>query len=148
MVSDAIAETRESGPLRLGRREFGPEKTLVMAIVNRTPDSFYRPGVTWDELSRELTLTCDAQGRIVDLDGRAARLLGVKSGDAFTSLAVPGTEEKAETLLGRAANLKTDMPNRAVRDKRHRQISTPAHWQHSYRYFCRKLEGRAKAGID
>ena len=22
---------------------------LVMAIVNRTPDSFYRPGVTWDE---------------------------------------------------------------------------------------------------
>jgi L-fuculose-phosphate aldolase len=49
-------------------------------------------------------------------------------------------------VVGRAANLKTNMPNRAVRDKRHRQISTPAHWQHSYRYFCRKLEARAKAG--
>lgn len=49
-------------------------------------------------------------------------------------------------IVGRAANLKTDMPDRAVRDKRHRQISTPAHWQHSYRYFCRKLEARAKAG--
>ena len=49
-------------------------------------------------------------------------------------------------VVGRAANLKTNMPDRAVRDKRHRQISTPAHWQHSYRYFCRKLEARAKAG--
>jgi len=49
-------------------------------------------------------------------------------------------------VVGRAANLKTSMPDRAVRDKRHKQISTPAHWQHSYRYFCRKLEARAKAG--
>jgi L-fuculose-phosphate aldolase len=49
-------------------------------------------------------------------------------------------------IIGRAANLKTNMPNREVRDKRHQQISTPAHWQHSYRYFCRKLEARAKAG--
>jgi L-fuculose-phosphate aldolase len=49
-------------------------------------------------------------------------------------------------VVGRTANLKTSMPDRAVRDKRHKQISTPAHWQHSYRYFCRKLEARAKAG--
>jgi len=49
-------------------------------------------------------------------------------------------------IIGRAANLMTNMPDHAVRDKRHRQISTPAHWQHSYRYFCRKLEARAKAG--
>jgi hypothetical protein len=40
---------RRPGPLRLGGREFPPERALVMAIVNRTPDSFYRPGVTWDE---------------------------------------------------------------------------------------------------
>ena len=32
-----------------GGREFPPERPLVMAIVNRTPDSFYRPGLTWDE---------------------------------------------------------------------------------------------------
>jgi dihydropteroate synthase len=43
------AASREPGPLRLGGREFGPRDLLVMAIVNRTPDSFYRPGVTWDE---------------------------------------------------------------------------------------------------
>lgn len=39
---------REPGPLRLRNSEFGPERMLVMAIVNRTPDSFYRPGITWD----------------------------------------------------------------------------------------------------
>jgi dihydropteroate synthase len=38
----------EPGALRLGRKQFPPEQRLVMAIVNRTPDSFYRPGVTWD----------------------------------------------------------------------------------------------------
>ncbi|MBO0822028.1 MAG: dihydropteroate synthase [Nocardiopsaceae bacterium] len=42
------AGSREPGPLRLRGREFGPSRTLVMAIVNRTPDSFYRPGLTWD----------------------------------------------------------------------------------------------------
>jgi dihydropteroate synthase len=35
--------------LTLGGRTFGPGTPLVMAIVNRTPDSFYRPGVTWSE---------------------------------------------------------------------------------------------------
>ncbi len=52
MNDDAAAGAgarRPPGPLRLGRREFGPGQPLVMAIVNRTPDSFYRPGLTWDE---------------------------------------------------------------------------------------------------
>jgi L-fuculose-phosphate aldolase len=52
-------------------------------------------------------------------------------------------------LVGRTASLRTSMPNRAVRDKRHEQISTSVHWQHSWRYFCRKLEARATAdGTD
>ena len=40
---------REPGPLVLRGRSFPPGRLLVMAIVNRTPDSFYRPGLTWDE---------------------------------------------------------------------------------------------------
>ena len=40
---------REPGPLVLRGRSFPPGQLLVMAIVNRTPDSFYRPGLTWDE---------------------------------------------------------------------------------------------------
>src|SRR5215470_15485589 len=39
---------RAPGLLRLGGHEFAPGRPLVMAIVNRTPDSFYRPGATWD----------------------------------------------------------------------------------------------------
>jgi dihydropteroate synthase len=37
------------GPLLLGSRVFLPGRPLVMAIVNRTPDSFFQPGATWDE---------------------------------------------------------------------------------------------------
>jgi len=33
--------------LRLGKREFGPGEFAVMAIVNRTPDSFYDRGATF-----------------------------------------------------------------------------------------------------
>src|SRR5215471_7714044 len=40
---------REPGPLVLRGRSFPPGRLLVMAILNRTPDSFYRPGLTWDE---------------------------------------------------------------------------------------------------
>ena len=40
---------RAHGALRLGRHSFPPNQPLIMAIVNRTPDSFYRPGLTWDE---------------------------------------------------------------------------------------------------
>jgi dihydropteroate synthase len=34
-------------PLRLGRRTFGDDELVVMAIVNRTPDSFYNRGSTY-----------------------------------------------------------------------------------------------------
>ena len=33
--------------LRLGERDFGPDELIVMAIVNRTPDSFYDQGATF-----------------------------------------------------------------------------------------------------
>ncbi|MDE3720410.1 MULTISPECIES: dihydropteroate synthase [Nocardiopsis] len=35
--------------MRLRGREYGAHETLVMAIVNRTPDSFYDKGATWDD---------------------------------------------------------------------------------------------------
>jgi dihydropteroate synthase len=47
-VSENAVRPRPPGPLRLGGTEFTPDRMLVMAIVNRTPDSFYRPGLTWD----------------------------------------------------------------------------------------------------
>jgi len=61
--------------LRLGRRVFPPEQLLVMAIVNRTPDSFYRPGVTWDPAAAlERVHAVVAEGAdIVDIGGVPAR---------------------------------------------------------------------------
>jgi dihydropteroate synthase len=35
--------------LRLRHKEFDDDQLLVMAIVNRTPDSFYDRGATWDD---------------------------------------------------------------------------------------------------
>ena len=67
--------SREPGILRLGRQEFPPHRLLVMAIVNRTPDSFYRPGITWDEAAAlERVHTVVAEGAdIVDIGGVPAK---------------------------------------------------------------------------
>ncbi|HVT70581.1 MAG TPA: dihydropteroate synthase [Trebonia sp.] len=66
---------RTAGPLRLGNREFPPERTLVMAIVNRTPDSFYRPGLTWDQVAAmDMVHVAVADGAdIVDVGGVPAK---------------------------------------------------------------------------
>ena len=48
-------------------------------------------------------------------------------------------------LIGMSAGLDATMPSDAVRAKRHSQIMTPVHWDHSWNFFCRKLaamEGR------
>ena len=61
--------------LRLNRRTFEPHQLLVMAIVNRTPDSFYQPGVTWDQaaaMDRVHALVADGAD-IVDVGGVPAR---------------------------------------------------------------------------
>ena len=36
-------------PLVLGSHDFGDDELLVMAIVNRTPDSFYDRGATFHD---------------------------------------------------------------------------------------------------
>ena len=66
---------RPQGVLRLGRREFPADQLVVMAIVNRTPDSFYRPGVTWDPAAAlERVHEMVAEGAdIVDVGGVPAR---------------------------------------------------------------------------
>jgi dihydropteroate synthase len=68
-------EPRPPGVLRLGRREFPAGRLVVMAIVNRTPDSFYRPGVTWDPAAAlERVHEVVAEGAdVVDVGGVPAR---------------------------------------------------------------------------
>ncbi len=56
---------------RLGRHRFGANELVVMAIVNRTPDSFYDKGATFgDEAAMKRVELARAQGaRIVDVGG-------------------------------------------------------------------------------
>ncbi|HET6626982.1 MAG TPA: dihydropteroate synthase [Nocardioidaceae bacterium] len=61
--------------LKLGRREFADTDLLVMAIVNRTRDSFYDQGATWDE-ERAL----DRVRRVVAEGADLVDVGGVKAG--------------------------------------------------------------------
>jgi hypothetical protein len=45
-MSNENARHREPGLLRLRNSAFPPSRATVMGIVNRTPDSFYRLGLT------------------------------------------------------------------------------------------------------
>jgi dihydropteroate synthase len=70
-----VTRLREPGPLRLRDSEFPPGRTLVMAIVNRTPDSFFRPGLTWEETAAmDRVHQVVAEGAdIVDIGGVPAK---------------------------------------------------------------------------
>jgi dihydropteroate synthase len=66
---------REPGPLLLRDSAFPPGQLLVMAIVNRTPDSFFRPGLTWeDKAAIDRVHEVVAEGAdIVDIGGVPAK---------------------------------------------------------------------------
>jgi dihydropteroate synthase len=59
------------GILRLGRQAFGPRDLIVMAIVNRTPDSFYDRGATFAESAalRAVDAAVGDGAQIVDIGG-------------------------------------------------------------------------------
>ncbi|WP_436738777.1 dihydropteroate synthase [Streptomyces sp. BBFR102] len=88
--------------LRLGRREFGPHEPVIMAIVNRTPDSFYDQGATFDDRpALERVDRAVAEGAaIVDIGG-------VKAG--------PGDEvdaaEEARRTVGFVARVRERHPD-------------------------------------
>lgn len=91
-----------SGALRLGRREFGPREPVIMAIVNRTPDSFYDQGATFrDEPALSRVEQAVAEGAaIIDIGG-------VKAG--------PGEEvsaqEEARRTVGFVAEVRRRHPD-------------------------------------
>ena len=57
--------------LRLGRHSFADDRRLMMAIVNRTPDSFYDKGATWaeDKAFDRVAEVVDQGAEIVDIGG-------------------------------------------------------------------------------
>jgi len=88
-VSETVADPPQS-VLRLGRREFAPSKPLIMGIVNRTPDSFFRPGLTWDESV--------AMERVHQVIGEGADIVDIGGVPA-----APGKQVDAEEEIRRTA---------------------------------------------
>ena len=88
--------------LRLGTREFGPHEKVIMAIVNRTPDSFYDQGATFrDEPALERVEQAVSEGAaVIDIGG-------VKAG--------PGTEVTAEEEVRRTVELRRRGPPQRIR---------------------------------
>ncbi|MBQ0828363.1 dihydropteroate synthase [Streptomyces tagetis] len=91
--------------LRLGRREFAAHEPVIMAIVNRTPDSFYDQGATFlDEpaLARVERAVAEGAG-IIDIGG-------VKAG--------PGEEvsarEEARRTVGFVAEVRRRFPDAVI----------------------------------
>jgi dihydropteroate synthase len=91
--------------LRLGRREFGAHEPVIMAIVNRTPDSFYDQGATFhDEPALERVEQAVAQGAaIVDIGG-------VKAGPGEEVTA----EEEARRTVGFVAEVRRRFPDLVI----------------------------------
>lgn len=77
--------------LRLGSRTFGPDDLVVMAIVNRTPDSFYDRGATFGTAA-----ALDAVDRAVAEGAAIVDVGGVKAG--------PGTDVDAAEEIRRTAS--------------------------------------------
>jgi dihydropteroate synthase len=81
---------RAQGPLKLRGRTYAPHELLVMAIVNRTPDSFYDKGATYGtaEALAAVERAVAAGADIVDIGG-------VKAGPGPT---VDAAEEISRTV--------------------------------------------------
>ncbi|NGO69741.1 dihydropteroate synthase [Streptomyces boncukensis] len=88
--------------LRLGTREFGEHESVIMAIVNRTPDSFYDRGATFrDEPALDRVEQAVSEGAaIIDIGGVKAG-----PGDEVTA------EEEARRTVGFVAEVRRRWPD-------------------------------------
>jgi dihydropteroate synthase len=93
------------GVLRLGRRTFPADATLVMAIVNRTRDSFYDKGATWAD-----DAALDRVRRVVGEGAGIVDIGAVKAGPGET---VDEAEELRRTV-GFVARVREEFPDLVI----------------------------------
>lgn len=81
-----------SGPvvLRLGRHAYDARARLVMAIVNRTPDSFYDKGLTWAESA--------AYDRVAQVVEQGADIVDIGGIKAAPGVEIDVAEEKRRVV--------------------------------------------------
>ncbi|WP_299444315.1 dihydropteroate synthase [uncultured Phycicoccus sp.] len=92
-------------PLRLGRREYAPTARLVMAIVNRTPDSFYDKGLTWGE-----DAAMDRVRQVVDEGADLVDIGGIKAAPG----AVIDADEEKRRVVGFVARVRDAYPDLVI----------------------------------
>ncbi len=85
--------------LRLGAREFGDDEHVIMAIVNRTPDSFFDKGATFDDRP-----ALEAVDRAVADGAAIVDIGGVKAG--------PGAEVDAAEEMRRTVSFVAEVRRR------------------------------------
>ncbi|MFC6152874.1 dihydropteroate synthase [Nocardioides yefusunii] len=76
--------------LRLRSHSFADDATLMMAIVNRTPDSFYDKGATWAEDA--------AVERVRLVAGQGAEIVDIGGIKAAPGVEISAAEEKARVV--------------------------------------------------
>jgi dihydropteroate synthase len=91
--------------LKLGNQTFQDDALLIMAIVNRTPDSFYDKGATY-----EFDVALDRIQQVVDAGAEIVDIGGVKAapGDTVT------VDEEIERTVSLVAAVRAAFPNLVI----------------------------------
>jgi dihydropteroate synthase len=102
LAPSIVALVTQARTLRLGRREWPPGAYAVMAVVNRTPDSFFDQGAT-----QEFGAALGAAGRAVAAGADIVDIGGVKAGpgDAVS------TAEEIRRVAGLVAAVRDSHPD-------------------------------------
>ena len=87
---------------RLGSREYDSRARLVMAIVNRTPDSFYDRGATWRE-----DAAFDRVRQVVEQGADIVDIGGIKAAPGVEI----GAEEEKERVVDFVAAVRAEHPD-------------------------------------
>jgi dihydropteroate synthase len=91
--------------LQLGRHAFDDDVTLMMAIVNRTPDSFYDRGATWAE-----DRAFDRVAQVVDEGAEIVDIGGVKAGHGDPV----DVAEEQHRVVGFVARVRASYPDLVI----------------------------------
>lgn len=85
-----MTEQATRPPLRLGRHSFDADQSLMMAIVNRTPDSFFDRGATWAEDA--------AFARVAEVVEQGAEIVDIGGIKAAPGVEISPDEERARVV--------------------------------------------------
>jgi dihydropteroate synthase len=91
--------------LKLGRGTFADDQLLVMAIVNRTTDSFYDQGATWDDEP--------AMDRVRQVVAQGADLVDIGGIKAAPGVEIDVTEE-IRRVVGFVAAVRDEFPKLVI----------------------------------